>query len=153
MTVQISTEKDQLDVDMLHEFLCNKSTWARQIDRRTVETAIANSICFGAYEAESGRQVGFARVITDCATFANLVDVFVLESHRGKGISRQLMDAVMEHPALQGLRRFTLVTSTAAGLYEKFGFTALHAPAAHMEVLDADVYKRAHGDALAETQR
>jgi len=142
MTVQISTDKDRLDVDMLHEFLCNESTWARGIVRRTVETAIANSICFGAYEVKSGKQVGFARVITDCATFANLVDVFVLESHRGTGISRQIMDAVTEHPSLQGLRRFTLVTSTAAGLYEKFGFTALHAPAAHMEVLDVDVYRR-----------
>ena len=142
MTVQISTDKDRLDVDTLHEFLCNESTWARGIVRRTVETAIANSICFGAYEVKSGKQVGFARVITDCATFANLVDVFVLESHRGTGISRQIMDAVTEHPSLQGLRRFTLVTSTAAGLYEKFGFTALHAPAAHMEVLDVDVYRR-----------
>ena len=88
MSVQISTDKDQLDVGMLHEFLRDKLTWARQIDRRMVHTAIANSICFGAYEGESGRPVGFPHVITDCATFANLADVFVLEPYRAKGISR-----------------------------------------------------------------
>lgn len=142
MTVRISEDKSLLDIDLIHDFLSMQSTWARQIDRQTVETSISNSLCFGAYEASSGRQVGFARVITDHATFANLVDVFVVESHRGQGISRALMNAVMDTAALQRVRRFTLVTSTAAGLYEKFGFTALHAPHAHMEILRVDVYGR-----------
>lgn len=142
MRIQISDDKRRLDVAMIHDFLANHSTWARQIDRRTVEISIENSLCFGAYDAESGQQVGFARVITDYATFANLVDVFVLEPQRGKGVSRVLMEAIAAHPALQRLRRFTLVTSTAAGLYAKFGFTALHAPQAHMEILRADVYGR-----------
>ncbi|WP_335582887.1 GNAT family N-acetyltransferase [Cupriavidus sp. USMAHM13] len=90
----------------------------------------------------TGRQVGFARVITDQATFAYLVDVFVLETHRGQGVSRRLMEAVMACPALARLRRFTLVTSTAAGLYARFGFTPLHAPQAHMEILRPDVYRQ-----------
>lgn len=140
MQIQISEDRNRLDVAMIHDFLTNRSTWARQIDRRTVEISIHNSLCFGAYDADAGRQVGFARVITDYATFANLVDVFVLESHRGLGISRRLMEAIAAHPALARLRRFTLVTSTAAGLYARFGFTPLHAPAAHMEILRPDVY-------------
>ncbi len=142
MNLQISEDKNRLDVAMIHDFLATRSTWARNIDRRTVEISIDNSLCFGAYETDSGDQVGFARVITDHATFANLVDVFVLESHRGRGVSRKLMEAIRANPTLNRVRRFTLVTSSAAGLYAKFGFTALHAPGAHMEILRPDVYAR-----------
>ncbi len=154
MNVQISEDRNRLDVTMIHDFLATRSTWARQIDRRTVEISIANSLCFGAYALETGQQIRFARVITDYATFANLVDVFVLESHRGKGVSRKLMEAVMAHPALRRVRRFTLVTSTAPGLYAKFGFSPLQAPHTRMEILRPDIYAQPagaehHADALS----
>jgi GNAT superfamily N-acetyltransferase len=142
MTVQISEDKTKLDIDLVHDFLSNRSTWARHISRSTVEISIENSLCFGAYDIATGGQIGFARVITDYATFANLVDVFVLESERGRGVSRQLMERIVSHPALERVRRFTLVTSTAAGLYRKFGFSSLHSPDAHMEILRADIYSR-----------
>ncbi|AOY94941.1 GNAT family N-acetyltransferase [Cupriavidus sp. USMAA2-4] len=142
MPIDISTDRDRLDIPMIHDFLSNRSTWARGIDLDTVQRSIRHALCFGAYDTATGRQVGFARVITDQATFAYLVDVFVLETHRGQGVSRRLMEAVMACPALARLRRFTLVTSTAAGLYARFGFTPLHAPQAHMEILRPDVYRQ-----------
>jgi GNAT superfamily N-acetyltransferase len=138
--IDISCDKALLDVPLIHAFLTKESTWAIGIALPLVQKAIDNSLCFGAYE--DGKQVGFARVVTDYATFGYLCDVLVPTEHRGRGISRLLMDAVMAHPDLQGLRRFTLVTSTAAPLYEKYGWTPLHAPAAHMERYDPDVYKR-----------
>jgi len=104
-----------------------------------VQKAIDNSLCFGAYE--NGAQVGFARVVTDYASFAYLCDVFVPTVHRGRGISRLLMDAVLAHSELQSLRRFTLVSSSARGLYQQYGWTALNAPDAHMERFAPDVYR------------
>ncbi|MEO7793433.1 MAG: GNAT family N-acetyltransferase [Thermoanaerobaculia bacterium] len=103
-----------------------------------MERSIRNSVCFGLYEDE--RQIGFARVITDRATFAYLADVFVLDSHRGRGLGRVLMDAVASHPELQGLRRFMLATRDAHGLYAKYGFTPLATPASFMELHDPTVY-------------
>jgi GNAT superfamily N-acetyltransferase len=124
--LQISTDLARLDVGMIYRFLSEESTWAVGIGRDVVERAIDNSLCFGAYL--DGRQVAFARVISDYATFANLVDVFVLPEYRGRGISKHMIQAVMVHPSLQGLRRFTLATFDAHGLYRRFGFTTPSRP-------------------------
>lgn len=136
--LQISTDLARLDVGMIYRFLSEESTWAVGIGRDVVERAIDNSLCFGAYL--DGRQVGFARVISDYATFANLVDVFVLPAYRGRGISKHMMEAVMAHPSLQGLRRFTLATFDAHGLYRRFGFTAPGRPELLMEKYFPNLY-------------
>lgn len=134
----ISTERSRLDLDLIHRFLTN-SYWAEGIPRTTVERSIENSLCFGIFDRDE--QVGFARVITDRATFAYLGDVFIIESHRGRGLSKQLIRAIMEHPELQGLRRWSLVTRDAHKLYEQFGFTPLANAERHMERYDPEVYK------------
>lgn len=139
-TYRISTDKSRLDLDMLHGFL-TKSYWSPGIPRETVQKAIENSLCFGAYDDE-GHQVGFSRVVTDKASFAYLADVFVLPEFRGKGISRLLMEAYDHHPDLQGLRRHMLATSDAHGLYKKHGFVPIPNPEILMQRHDPDVYKR-----------
>jgi len=141
--LRISSDAAELDVDLIHRYLAEESYWARGIPRATLERALQHSLCFGAYlDAEAGTaQIGFARVITDYASFANLVDVFVLGAHRGKGYGKALMQAVFAHPQLQGLRRFTLATSDAHGLYARFGFTAPHRPETLMERFVADIYR------------
>jgi GNAT superfamily N-acetyltransferase len=136
--LHISTDKAALDVAMIHQFLSERSTWAIGIPLATVQRAIDNSLCFGAYL--DGRQVGFARVTTDRATFAYLADVFVLEAQRGQGVSKALVAAVMAHPDLQGLRRFMLATSDAHTLYARHGFTPPARPGALMERYFPDVY-------------
>ncbi|MEO5935169.1 MAG: GNAT family N-acetyltransferase [Duganella sp.] len=138
-SLQISTDKGQLDVPLIYQFLSEQSTWAIGMPRAVLERAIANSLCFGAYLDR--RQVGFARVVTDCATFANLVDVFVLPEHRGHGYSKRLVEAIVAHPDLQGLRRFTLATVDAHGLYAQFGFTPPVRPSTLMERYCPDVYR------------
>ncbi|HEY3251540.1 MAG TPA: GNAT family N-acetyltransferase, partial [Ignavibacteria bacterium] len=100
----ISTDKSKLDIELIHNYLCNHSYWANGIAFDTVNRSIENAVCFGLYDND--RQVGFARVITDKATFGYLGDVFVLESHRGKGLSKWLMECVLKHPELQGFRRW-----------------------------------------------
>jgi len=127
---EISTDSARLDVDAIHAFL-TRSYWSPGIPRATVARAIANSLCFGAFW--QGQQVGFARVVTDRTTFAYLCDVYVLEAHRGHGLAKQLMDRVMKHPDLQGLRRMMLVTSDAHGLYARHGFAASRHPERIME--------------------
>jgi GNAT superfamily N-acetyltransferase len=134
---EISTDPARLDVDAIHAFL-TQSYWSPGIPRATVARAISNSLCFGVFW--QGQQVGFARVVTDRTTFAYLCDVYVLETHRGHGLAKQLMDRVMKHPDLQGLRRMMLATRDAHGLYAQYGFTALGAPDRIMEVLKADIY-------------
>jgi len=141
--LQITTDKDSLDIGLIHRFLSSEAYWSRGIPRATVERAIAGSLCFGGYL--DGCQVAFARVVTDGATFGYLADVFVLPEHRGQGHSRALMAKVMAHPQLQGLRRFSLATSDAHGLYAGFGFAAPVRPETLMEKLDPDVYTRASG--------
>ena len=136
----ISTEKSRLDIGMIHRFLSEESYWATHIPREIVERSIENSICFGAYEDD--RQIGFARVVTDCATFAYVGDVFVLPSHRGRGVSKQLMEAIRAHPDLQNLRRWHLLTYDAHALYEQFGFHKLDKPERHMEMAIANPYER-----------
>ena len=128
----ISTDKSRLDVGMIHRYLSEESYWARNIPRDLVELSIANSICFGAYDRE--RQVGFARAVTDCAVFAYVADVFVLEPHRGRGVSKQLMQAMRQHPDLQRLRRWHLLTRDAHALYKQFGFQEIAAPDWHLEI-------------------
>jgi GNAT superfamily N-acetyltransferase len=123
----ISTDKTRLDVDAIHNYLCNESYWAKNIPLQTVKKSMECSYCFGLYVTENSitKQVGFARVITDCATFGYLADVFILESHRGKGLSKWMMKTIMECADLQGLRGWMLATKDAHGLYEKFGFSLL----------------------------
>ena len=138
--LRISSRREELDVEMIHRHLSQEAYWCRGIPRATVERAIAGSLCFGGY-LEGAGQVAFARAVTDGATFAYLADVFVLPDHRGHGFSRQLMDAAMAHPQLQGLRRIMLATSDAHGLYAKYGFAAPAQPQTLMEILQADIYQ------------
>ena len=135
----ISTDPARLDRAVIHEFL-RGSYWAPGIPREIVDRSIDNALCFGVYEGET--QVGFARVITDRATFAYIADVFVLESHRGRGLAVWLMEAIRGHPDLQGLRRWILMTRDAHGLYEKLGFRTMENTGRCMEILDREVYTR-----------
>jgi GNAT superfamily N-acetyltransferase len=141
--LSVSTDPAKLDVDVIHEYLSRRSYWAQGIPREIIERSIENSLCFGVYDGD--RQVGFARVVTDRATFAYLCDVFVLESHRGRGLSKWLVRCVVDHPDLQGLRRFSLMTRDAQELYRRFGFAGLERPERYMEIADRDVYRRAGG--------
>lgn len=133
----VSMDPRRLDLDVIHGFL-SQSYWARGIPRELVERAVRNSLCFGLYEG--ARQVGFARVISDEATFAYLADVFIIESHRGRGLAKVLIAAVVAEPRLQGLRRWMLATRDAHGLYARFGFEPLAAPGRFMELHAPDVY-------------
>jgi N-acetylglutamate synthase-like GNAT family acetyltransferase len=135
----ISTDRARLDLDAIHRFLTN-CYWAKGIPRDVVARSIEHSLCFGVYDG-NGRQVGFARVVSDFATVAYLGDVFVLESHRGRGLSKWFMECIMQHPALQGLRRWILLTRDAHGLYAQFGFTPVKAPERHMELHNPRVYE------------
>lgn len=126
----IEIRTDRVDVEVVHRYLCEESYWAKGIARETVERSIEHSLPFSAFEEEA--QVGFARVITDYATFGYIADVFVLASHRGRGVSKQLMHAIVTHPRLQTLRRWHLVTRDAQGLYAQFGFEPLDVPERHM---------------------
>ena len=136
---ELSTDDSRLDLDIIHGFLATESYWSPGIPREVVERAIANSLCFGVYKG--AEQVGFARVVTDRATFALLADVFILVPHRGRGLSKALMRAVMGHGALQGLRRFLLLTSDAHGLYSQHGFEGIGQPSRFMEVFRPDIYR------------
>ena len=135
---KVSSQISDMDLSVIHGYL-TESYWAKNIPVNTLEIAINNSLCFGVF-TDDGNQVAFARMITDTATFAYLADVFVLEGHRGKGISKYLMQNIIEHPKLQGIRRMALATSDAHGLYQQFGFTALSSPASFMELHQPDVY-------------
>jgi GNAT superfamily N-acetyltransferase len=126
----VSSDPARLDLDVIHGFL-TRSYWAAGIPRETVERSIEHSFCFGAYEGD--RQVGFARVISDRTTYAYLADVFVLETHRGRGVGKRLMECIVSHPELQGLRRWNLFTRDAHGLYRQFGFGAPRHPERLME--------------------
>ena len=135
----ITTNRARVDLNVVHGFLTN-SYWAKGIPREVVARSIEHSLCFGIYEVV-GAQVGFARVVGDFATVAYLGDVFVLESHRGRGLSKWLMQCIVEHPALQNLRRWILLTRDAPELYSKFGFTAVKAPERYMELHRPNVYE------------
>jgi GNAT superfamily N-acetyltransferase len=122
----ISTDKSKLDIAVIHNYLSKESYWAKNIPVATVMKSIEGSYCFGVYEA--GKQIGFARVITDCATFGWIADVFILEAFRGRGLSKWLMETIMACPELQDFRRWMLATKDAHGLYEKFGFKLIDNP-------------------------
>lgn len=138
--MRVSTNRDELDIPLIHHFIGVESSWGRGIPRATLQRALENSLCFGGYVGDA--QVAFGRVVSDYATFANLVDVFVLPAYRGNGYSKVLMQAVLAHPQLQGLRRFTLATGDAHGLYAQFGFTAPLRPQSLMERYEPDIYQR-----------
>jgi GNAT superfamily N-acetyltransferase len=154
----ISTDRSRLNLELVRGFLVD-SYWAKGIPFETVQRSIEHSLCFGIYDQfprfakdggpfdgaqdnrGSGAQVGFARVVSDFATVAYLGDVFVLESHRGRGLSKWLMECIMKHPALQNLRRWILLTRDAHGLYSEFGFTPVKAPERYMELHRPNVYQ------------
>jgi GNAT superfamily N-acetyltransferase len=135
---EISTDPARLDRDAIHTFLAS-SYWAAGIPRAVVDRSIDHSLPFGLFEED--RQVGFARVITDYATFAYLADVFVLESHRGRGLASWLTEVILSHPELQGLRRWVLATRDAHTLYRKTGFRELEDPKRYMEITNRQVYR------------
>ena len=128
----VSTDKSLLDISMIHEFLSTKAYWCLDIPKALVIKSIEQSMCFGVYAG--GSQVGFARIITDYATMAYLCDVFVIESHRGLGLSKLLVHTIMDHPDLQGLRRWMLVTRDAHGLYRNFGWNEVADASRYMEI-------------------
>ena len=136
----ITTDKEKLDIVAIHDFLSKHSGWSDNIPFDRVKTSIDNSLNFGLFH--NGRQIGFARVISDMSTIAYLGDIYVLDEYRGKGLSKKLMDAVISHPNLQGLRRWILLTSTADWLYEKYGFKKIPKPELYMELYNPEVYKK-----------
>jgi GNAT superfamily N-acetyltransferase len=142
---EISTDPARIDSVAVHEFLTN-SYWAKGIPLERVRLSIENSIPFGVYHGQ--QLVGFARIISDLATFAYLADVFLLPSHRGRGLSRWLMECIVSHPDLQGLRRWMLATKDAHSLYAKFGFGQLKSPDSWMEIHHPDVYARTGREAV-----
>lgn len=136
----ISTDKTLLDISYIHDYLSTKSYWAQNIPLEVVQKSIEGSICFGVFYTP--HQIGFARVITDQACFAYLADVFVDEKYRGLGLSKWMMEVILDYPGLQGLRRFLLATRDAHGLYEQFGFSLLTSPERWMHIHNPDVYKK-----------
>jgi len=139
----ISTDKQRLDIDLIYNFLSRQSYWAKGVSREIVERSIANSLTFGVYQVTEQRteQAGFARVISDYATFAYVADVFVIETYRGKDLSKWLVESMRSHPDLQGLRRWLLATKDAHGLYRQFGFRELAAPERWMELVRSTGYE------------
>jgi GNAT superfamily N-acetyltransferase len=135
----VSTDPRRLDLHVVHDFLTN-CYWAKGIPLEVVERSVKHALCFGIYDG-SGAQVGFARVVSDFSTVAYLGDVFVLESHRGHGLGKWMMECIMQHPALEGMRRWILVTRDAHGLYQQFGFTPLKSAERFMELHRPDVYE------------
>jgi GNAT superfamily N-acetyltransferase len=138
--IEITTDLSSIDLDRVHAWLARKSYWAGQMPRSVFDRAVNGSFCFGAIK--DGTTVGFARVITDRATFAYISDVFVDPEHRGVGISKAIMSSIMRHPDLQDLRLWVLVTADAHGLYARHGFKAPSKPERYMERRDPDVYQR-----------
>jgi GNAT superfamily N-acetyltransferase len=136
--IEISTDRDRLDVAFIHRFLSTETYWAKTRTFEQTRTAIDNSLCFAAY---IDRQfVGFGRVVSDFATFAYVGDVFVLDGFRGRGIGKRLMQSMVDHPKLQGLRRWLLATKDAHGLYEQYDFSSLKFPERWMERTAPDAY-------------
>jgi|SRR5579863_1273268 len=135
----LSTDPARLDLRAIHKFLATDSYWAKHIPFETFARSAENSLCFGIYDS-AGEQVGFARVISDFATFAYVADVFILDAHRGHGLGKWLMECIQQHPQLQGLRRWVLTTRDAHGLYSQFGFGPVKFPERYMEILRPNMY-------------
>ena len=134
----ISTENEKMDIELIHSFL-TRSYWAEGIPKEIIRKSVEGALCFGVFEKD--KQVGFARMITDKATFAYLADVFIIEEYRGLGLSKWLLEVIFSHPDLQGLRRMMLATRDAHELYKKFGFTPLTNVDRWMHIHNPDVYK------------
>lgn len=139
--IVISSDKSKLNIDFVHTELAKKY-WSLGIPRPVVETAIANSLCFGLYLDQTEQQIGFARVVSDLATFAYLADVFVIETYQKQGLGKRLVAEIKAHPQLQGLRRWMLMTKDAHDLYKQFGFTALANPDRAMEQNNPTIYQQ-----------
>lgn len=135
----ISTDKSKMDIEIIHKYLSEESYWAKGISKEIVEKSVANSFCFGVFYHD--RQIGFAKVITDFTTIAYLGDVFILDKFRGLGLSKLLMETIMHHPELQGLRRWILLTADAHELYKKFGWNNIKDPTRWMEVHTKNPYQ------------
>lgn len=135
----ITTDRTKMDDHAIHHFLSNHSTWSQNIPFDRVKTSLDHSLNFGLFHHQ--HQIGFARVISDFSSIAYLGDIYVLEEYRGRGLSKKMMDVVMSHPKLQGLRRWILLTSTADWLYDKYGFTKLPKPEIYMELYNPKVYQ------------
>lgn len=138
----ISTDRADLDVALIHDYLSNSTYWATGRKIEVVQRSVANSLCFGLFKTnpeEGNQQVGFARVVTDYATFAWLADVFILDEHRGKGLGKWLSEVIISHPDLQGFRRWVLATKDAHELYRRVGFRELHRPDRWMERPDPNM--------------
>ena len=134
----ISTDRERLDVGMIHSFL-TACLWAKGISREKVESALQTSFCFGVYDGT--QQVGFARVITDFATFAYVCDFFISESHRGRGLAKWLISSILECPEIKPLQRTCIVAAEAHGLYRQMGFMGVQRPDAYLELVNRDAYK------------
>jgi GNAT superfamily N-acetyltransferase len=147
VSYEIDTAKDRLDIALIHDFLSRCSHWARGIPRDVLTKAIANSLCFGLYR--DGTQIGFARVISDETTYAYVSDVFVVAEHRNEGLGQFLMETVLAHEPLQGLRLWQLVTRDAASLYRRCGFTDLAPCRTYLHRFDPDVYTGATAEMAA----
>ncbi|WKN44678.1 GNAT family N-acetyltransferase [Tunicatimonas pelagia] len=133
-TFLVSTDRNKLDIDMIHAYLSSQAYWSKGRSRSVVEKSIANSLCFGVYHP-SGKQVGFARVVTDYAVFAWLMDVFIVEDYRGRGLSKQMLRSIMNHADLQNLQRWGLLTADAHALYQQYGFSSVDSPEWFMELV------------------
>jgi GNAT superfamily N-acetyltransferase len=138
MSYEVTTDRTRFDVGLIHRFLSTESYWAKNIPRDVVERSIDNALCFAVFSGPE--QVGFARVVTDYAVFAYIGDVFVVSEHRGRGVSKLIMQAIRSHPQLQTLRRWHLLTYDAHELYRQFGFRELEKPERHMEISVANPY-------------
>lgn len=136
----ISTDFRSLNIEIIHQYLSKESYWAKNVPFDIVKKSIENSFCFGVYHLN--KQIGFARLVTDKATFAYLADVFILPEHRGKGLAKWLMDTIHTHPELQGLRRWMLATRDAHKLYTQFGWTPITDPERFMQLHNPDIYKQ-----------
>lgn len=135
----ITTDKSKMDINAIHDFLSKHSGWCTNISIEKVKISIEHSLNFGLFH--EGKQIGLARVISDYATIAYLGDIYILNDFRGQGLSKKLMDSVMTHPNLQGLRRWILLTSTANWLYEKYGFIKIPKPEIYMELYNPNCYQ------------
>lgn len=141
---EISTDKSRLDIPFIHQYLSTTSYWAKNIPIDIVKRSIEGAVCFGIYDLQpgipAGKQVGFARMITDCATFGYLADVFIIDQHRSRGLSKWLMKTIVHYPDFKPLRRWMLATKDAHGLYKQFGFTELDKPERIMQLVKVNPY-------------
>jgi GNAT superfamily N-acetyltransferase len=144
LSYEISTDRSRLDLGLIHRYLSEESYWARGVDRATVERSIENSLPFGVYRGDD--QVGFARAVTDKATFAWLADVFVVAEHRGQGLGKRLVERMLDHPDLKPMRRWMLGTADAHGLYSRFGFAEVDGQRRIMARESAEDARRCAGD-------